>query len=172
MAASSKSSGGGKTSRKESSERDILLKELRSLIKEVDEEGLRFLIKQATTLVYNQKVNELNRSREIADGAHRRKMKETHKSSSGAEVFFEPGKRSDTFILDVDGKRTILDQEELMQMVKIAQTGDAPKPARDRVYRWLKNHRDDIILDCGLQLKGPKIDALCERLQSDFAIRE
>ncbi len=172
MAASSKSSGGGKSARKETSDRDVLLKEIRSLIKEVDEDGLRFLIKQATTLVYNQKVDELNRSREIAEGSRRRELKQTYKSSSGAEVFFEPGKRSDTFILDVDGKRTILDQEELMQMVKIAQTGDAPKPARERVYRWLKSRRDDIILDCGLQPKGPRIDALCERLQSDFAIRE
>lgn len=168
-----KTTGGGrKSNHKEPAEKDILLKELRSLIKEVNEEGLRFLIKQATTLVYNQKVDELNRSREIAEGAHKREMKTTYKSSSGAEVFFEPGKRSDSFILDVDGKRTILDQEELMQMVQIAQNAGGRKPAWERVYRWLKTHRDDIILDCGLQPKGPRIDALCERLRSDFAIRE
>jgi len=168
-----KSSGGrGKPVQKEAAEKDILLKELRSLIRQVDEEGLRFLIKQATTIIYNLKVEELNQSRAVAEGSRRREKAEAYKSSSGAEVFFESGKRSDTYILDVDGKRTILDQDELMQMVKIAQGVSSVQTACGRVYRWLKTHRDDILLDCGLREKGPRIDALCERLQGDFAIRE
>ena len=172
MAASSSKKKTGKTSPKLSGEKELLLKEMRSLIKQLDEEGLRFLIKQATTIIYNLKVEELNRSRALAEGSHRREMTEKHKSSCGAEVFFEPGKRSKTYILDVEGKRTILDQDELMEMVKIVQSTSASSSPRERVYRWLKTHRDDIILDCGLASKGPRMEALCERLQSDFAIRE
>jgi len=172
MAASSAKKDAGRKQRPSGNdERDVLLKELRSLIKQIDEEGLSFLIKQATTLIYNQKVEELNRSRAIAEG-RRSKKKGASKESSAAEVYFEPGKRSNTYILDVNGKRTILDQEELMQMVQIAQSAGAAKTSRERVFRWLKTNRDDILLDCGLHQNGPKLEALCQRLKKDFAIRE
>jgi hypothetical protein len=73
--------------------------------------------------------------------------------------------------VDVEGKRTILDQDELMEMVRIAQTADTDKSCRARVYRWLETYRDDILFDCGIDSQGPSIEALCPRLKNDFAIR-
>ncbi|MFO7731666.1 MAG: hypothetical protein R6V86_12995, partial [Spirochaetia bacterium] len=157
---------------KKESQKDKLLKELQTLLPQVDEQGLSFLIQQTTTLIYNEKVKELNASREIAEQTQSPAAEKQPKKSNAPQVYFETGKSGSSFFLDVDGKRAILDQDELMQMVKIAQVADDSKTARERVYRWLKKNRDDIIFDCGLQPGGAKIAALCERLQSDFAIRE
>ena len=157
---------------KKESQKDQLLKELQSLLPQVDEEGLSFLIQQTTTLIYNQKVKELNASRELAEKTQSSAPEKKPKKSTAPQVYFEAGKNRSSFFLDVNGKRAILDQDELMQMVKIAQVADDSKTACEWVYRWLKKNRDDILFDCGLQSGGAKLAALCERLQSDFAIRE
>lgn len=157
---------------KEESQKDKLLKELQSLLPQVDKEGLSFLIQQTTTIIHNQKVKELNTSRELTENMQRTAAQKKPKKSTAPQVYFEAGKNRSSFFLDVNGKRAILDHEELMQMVKIAQVAADSKTACERVYRWLKNNRDDILFDCGLQPGGVKIEALCERLQSDFAIRE
>lgn len=169
-------------SKKKPTRKEQLLEEVNKLLPQIDEEGLSFLIQQATTLIYNQKVDELNRSREVAarTSAPEDEAEEASEGASGrkaeadrpVEVFFEAGKNQNTYFMDVKGKRAILDQGELMRMVKIAQSADNPRAAQERVYRWLKNNRDDVLFDCGIHPKDRKIAAICERLQSDFSIRE
>ncbi len=153
-------------------EKSLLLKELRSLIRQIDEEGLRFLIKQATTLIYNQKVEELNRSRVEAEPSGQRARKKSRAGEEEPHVFFDQGKAGGTYFLDVEGKRAILDHDELMSMVKIAQSGAGEKTVRERLFRWLESHRDDILLDCALQQGSHSMEALRRRLQNDFSIRE
>ena len=169
-------------SKKKPTRKEQLLEEVNKLLPQIDEEGLSFLIQQATTLIYNQKVDELNRSREGAarNTEPENQAEEASQGASGrkagadrpVEVFFEAGKNRSTFFMDVKGKRAILDQGELMRMVKIAQSAENPRAAQERVYRWLKNNRDDVLFDCGIHPKDQKIAAICERLRSDFAIRE
>jgi len=155
-------------SKKKPTRKEQLLEEMDKLLPQIDEEGLSFLVQQATTLIYNQKVDELNKSRALA-------VQETAQKEEAVrptEVFFEAGKNRSTFFMDVKGKRAILDQGELMGMVKIAQSAETPQAAQERVYRWLKNHRDDVLFDCGIHPQDQKIAAICDRLQNDFSIRE
>lgn len=176
-------------SKKKPTRKEQLLEEMDKLLPQMDEEGLSFLIQQATTLIYNQKVDELNKSREVAARSEKKGRKagkdtqdvaadsesdagQKEEAGSPAEVFFEAGKNRSTFFMDVKGKRAILDQGELMRMVKIAQSAETPQAAQERVYRWLKTHRDDVLFDCGIHPKDQKIAAICDRLQNDFTIRE
>lgn len=171
-------------SKKKPSRKEQLLEEMNKLLPQIDEEGLSFLIQQATTLIYNQKVDELNRSREVASRSAEPESDEDSESEAAVdstqkkrgdrptEVFFEAGKNRSTYFMDVKGKRAILDQSELMRMVKIAQSAENKRTAQERVYRWLKNNRDDVLFDCGIHPKDQKIAAICERLQNDFSIRE
>ena len=171
-------------SKKKPSRREQLQEEMNKLLPQIDAEGLSFLIQQATTLIYNQKVEELNRSREVAsrstepdgeqDGASEAARDSKHEKGNErpVEVFFEAGKNRSTYFMDVKGKRAILDQGELMRIVKIAQSAENTRTAQERVYRWLKNNRDDVLFDCGIHPKDQKIAAICERLQNDFSIRE
>ncbi len=146
-----------------------LLEELSSLLPQIDENGLSFLIQQATTLIYNQNVNELNKSRDVAEKSAREAEATTTEKT---HVFFEAGKNQKTFFLDVNGKRAILDQAELMHLVKIAQTASGSKVGQDRIFHWFETYRDDILFDCGIQTKGPKLSAIYDHLIADFAIRE
>ena len=175
-------------SKKKPTRKEQLLEEMDKLLPQIDEEGLSFLIQQATTLIYNQKVDELNRSREVAAQSAEPESDENGTQDSAAEaavdstqkkrgeqptkVFFEAGKNRSTYFMDVKGKRAILDQGELMRMVKIAQSAENKRTAQERVYRWLKNNRDDVLFDCGIHPNDQKIAAICERLQKDFTIRE
>ena len=157
--------------KKKPSRNEQLLEELEKLLPQIDAEGLSFLIQQATTLIYNQKVEELNRSREVAS-RNTEPEDEAENAPEGAsggkagadrpvEVFFEAGKNQSTYFIDVKGKRAILDQAELMRMVKIAQAAENQRTAQERVYRWLKNNRDDVLFDCGIHPKDQKIAAIC-----------
>ncbi|MDZ7794701.1 MAG: hypothetical protein U5P10_13745 [Spirochaetia bacterium] len=163
-------------SKKKPTRQEQLLEELDKLLPQIDEDGLSFLIQQTTTLIYNQKVEELNKSREVAaqntEPDTERNSSKKEAAEKSAEVFFEAGKKQSTFFMDVQGKRAILDQEELMRMVKIAQSAENKPAAEERVYRWLKNNRDDVLFDCGIHPKDRKITAICDRLQNDFSIRE
>jgi hypothetical protein len=167
--------GGAAEGRQEQSEREQLLKELRALIKEVDEEGLRFLIRQANTIIYNMKVDELNRVREQEDEERRsaRAARAGAQSgdSEGPTVFFEAGKRSSGYIMEIDGVRSIMDEAELMQLVRLAQNAASPEVATRKLYKWINDNRDDILMEVDLRPGGQRLAALYERLKSDFAIR-
>ncbi len=158
----------GTTQENTSGEREALIEKLHSRIEEIDEEGLRFLLRQADTLIHNQTIDEFNRNRAETEPPGR---SDESSRTGKSKVFFEQKEGSKTFILDVEGKRTILDQEELMAMVRIAQNADTEKSRRAKVYRWIETHRDDILFDCGIDSQGPRIEALCSRLNNDFAIR-
>ncbi len=155
--------------------RDELLKELRKLIKDVDEEGLAFLIGQASTLIYNSKVDELNRSRELASSAAGgRAAADGGKSGKKAEteVFITKSGRPGGYFLQIDGVRSILDEDEVMALVGIAHASGGVKEVSGRLYRWLEHNRDEIIMDSGLALTGKKIEGLYTCLKKDFAIRK
>ncbi len=167
----------GKKAGAESEQKAALLKELRSLIKEIDEEGLRFLVKQANVLIYNAKVDELNAKRAASTAGKRKRKGEKDGSSDAASdtsadsaVFFEPGKHSGGFLMDIDGNRFVMDQEEVMSLVRIAQRAPSKIEAQRRLYRWIDSHRDDILLDVDLPPGGKRMKALYERLRSDFSI--
>jgi hypothetical protein len=175
-ASSGKSSGGQKGGGSGSggpSERDRLLKELRSLIKELDEEELRFLIRQSHTMNYNKKVDELNRSREEMQEQRREEHRQKAGSApDGPSVFFEAGKRSSGYILEIDGVRSIMDEAEVYQLVRIAQGAASAKAAKERISRWFETNRDDVLMEVELKPRGKRMAALYERLRNDFAVRK
>ncbi len=152
------------------SRRDELLKELRKLIKQLDEEGLAFLISQATTLIYNSRVDELNRSRELAASAGGATSGAGKKTETG--VFITKSGRPGGFFLQIDGVRSILDEDEVLALAGIAHGAGGRKEGIDRLYRWLERNRDEIIMDSGLARTGKKIEGLYSCLIKDFAIRK
>jgi hypothetical protein len=145
--------------------RDELLKELRKLIKQLDEEGLAFLIKQASTLIYNSKVDELNRSRELAASGTGGRKTETG-------VFITKSGRPGGYFLQIDGVRSILDEGEVIALAGIAHGAGGIEEGAERLYRWLERNRDEIIMDSGLARTGKKIEGLYSCLTKDFAIRK
>jgi hypothetical protein len=145
-------------------EKEKLLKELRALLKDIPEEGLQYLIKQANILLYNQKVDELN-------AAARRLNKPSKKESEEVPVRIERTKGNKNMILVVNNERKIMDEEELISLVKIAHSCESEKEAGQRLYTWLKRERDDIIIDTGLSPKNKAMLALYDYLKTNFSLR-
>lgn len=161
------------TRKKEPSERDKLLKELRGLIKEVDEEGLAFLIQQARVILHNMKIDELNRE---AEQLHKEKravlQKGGRKTASGKDtgpgVSIERGSFGRSYILVINGQRKIIDQEEILSLAEIARAAKTENSALDRLYRWLESNRDDILLDAAIDPKDENLRALYGTLKTQF----
>ena len=76
-----------KSAAKRSTKRDILLKELRRLLPQIDEEGLAFLVKQSHTIIYNLHVDEMNRSLAQADRSTSRSAALKKREKSDAEQY-------------------------------------------------------------------------------------
>jgi len=166
------------TSKTKTGRRDELLKELRSLIKDIDEEGLQFLIEQSNVILYNMKVDELNKQAE-AVGKSRgsgKKATGTAKSTGGtadeAPVEILSGHFGRGYTLVIGNQRKSMDQAEVFAMVKIAQKAKSKTAATEQLYNWLDRFRDDVIIDCGLKPKGSRIDALYTKLKEQFTLKQ
>jgi hypothetical protein len=169
-----KSSTRRSNSQKEASKETTLRKELQSLIKDIDEEGLAFLIEQANTILYNMKVEDLNKQAESLNKSRTRARQSEGKSkekSKSGQVTIEPGRMGKGYILVIDGERKIMDEVEIFKLVKIAHTAASKKAACEQLYRWIERNRDDIILDTGLAPTGPKVEALYTYLKAHFSLK-
>lgn len=160
------------------SRRDELLKELRSLIKDVDEEGLQFLIKQSNVILYNMKVDELNKQAEAVEKSRGsgKSVTSTGKSAGGAAeetpVEILSGHFGRGYTLVIDNQRKSMDQAEIYAMVKIVHKAKPQAAGKEQLYNWLDRFRDDVIIDCGLKPKGSRIDALYTKLKEQFTLKQ
>jgi hypothetical protein len=151
--------------------RQELLKELRGLIREIESEGLLFLIKQANTLIYNQRVERLNRESDLKRREQPEK-KEPPVVEQG-EIRIERGAFGRSFILDIRSMRKTFAEAEMLGLVKAVRAASEEDDGAARIYRWLKRNRDDVLLDTGIM--GPRdhiLRALWSVLGSTFAVRE
>lgn len=151
--------------------RQKLLKELRGLIREIESEGLLFLIKQANTLIYNQRVDGLNREAELK---HREQPeKKDPPVVEKGDIRIERGAFGRSFILDIRSMRKTFAEAEMLSLVKAVRAASDEGDGAARVYRWLKRNRDDVLLDTGIT--GPRdqiLGQLWSVLGSTFAVRE
>lgn len=156
--------------------REELLKELRALLKQVDEEGLAFLAGQAATLIHNARIEELNRIRESAPESDARPARARRRSGSGgksgAEVFFRKSGRPGGYFLQIDGVRSIMDEDEVLALAEIAHKARSRAEGTQRLYRWLETHRDEVLIESGMGRTGSRIEGLYSCLRKDFAIRK
>lgn len=153
--------------------RQKLLKELRGLIKDIDEEGLLFLIKQANTLIYNQRVDELNREAEEVQREKRQRRSGATSAVAEGSVAIERGSFGRSYIVDFRGMRKTFAEAEMLGLVKVAQAGAGSEDGAGRLLRWLKRNRDDVLLDVGItDRRDPVLSELYTVLRKSFALRE
>ncbi len=134
-----------KVSKKRETRRDKLEKELKKQIKDVDEEGLVFLIRQANTIQYNMKVDELNKAISIPE----KKSVNKTKKPADSDVYIEKGAFGSSYILVVGSVRKTLAQYEMLKLVKLSHAAAGEVDGAGRVFAWLRKERDDILMDIG-----------------------
>ncbi len=162
------------TGKDDSEIRKGLLKELRSLIKNIPEEGLLFLIKQANTILYNMRVDELNKTNEKLNKSKNtsktKKGKQTEKADFLQPVSIERSSFGRSFILVINGSRKIMSEAEITKIVRIAYKAADREDGASRLYNWFKRNRDDVILDADLTAKHPVLQEVYVHLKKNFSL--
>lgn len=151
--------------------RAVLRKELTSLLDELDEEGLDFLLEQARVHRYNMEVERLNA---VADRAEQAAAAAAGRR--GAAKKAEPdlaiarAKDGSTYNLVAGGRYKTFAPDEMLALVRIAHLNDDDDEAIRALIAWLKRERGDVLNDLEIgRPSDPLIHALLRVLRSSFA---
>jgi len=162
-----------------------LAQELSSLLPELDEEGLAFLVEQARVHLYNMKLAELESAAEslerssvaragVAPSGPARKAAGKKAAGDKAAAGLEIKASSDgsSYHIVHNGKWKLFSSDEMTALVRIARA-QAPAPElASRIHRWLKAERSDFFHD--LPVRGPSdplLVALVGLLKKTFTIK-
>lgn len=149
---------------KTQSETQVLLaKELKKLIPKLDEEGLTFLIEQARVHIYNLGIEKLEA--EISQPLTLQK--------SNADFRIERSPSGASYHIITGGKWKMFTDEEMLSLVKIAQSEDPLPDVVKRVWNWLNTERPDSFVELDIEnAHDPRMEAVVALLQKKFAVRQ
>jgi hypothetical protein len=136
--------------------RDVLAKELRSLIPQLDAEGLSFLIEQARVHLYNMQAAELEKT---IVGAR------TTAGSARGDIFRLEGSGSgSSYYIVYNNDWIMFSKDEMTQFVRIISAPGTDLEIRERFYRWLERERRDVLVSI------PMADKFDEKLKAIIAL--
>ena len=151
-----------------------LVKELTSMLPDIREEGLRWLINQANVLLRNQQVQKVNLELEKLQSLEHKQRGSSAPQTAAAEgggVDIEENATGNSFIVVLSPIRKFLDREEMRGLVKLCQAADSPEQAGPRLFRWLSENRRDILLDAGVSAKNDsRLVALSGLVRSRYTL--
>jgi hypothetical protein len=164
-----------KTAARSSARREILLKELKRLLPQIDEEGLAFLVKQSHTIIYNLHVDDMNRSLAEADRADKKTVKRGGKTAAAetAGVWVEDAPGGSSFIIVLGNTRKAFSRVELRKLVALVNSGSADEGGRsEQLYAWFKKHRGDVLFDGNIEARRhPLLVRLARYLRTHYKVK-
>jgi len=134
------------------SQRERLEKELKGLLKQLDEEGLIFLLKQANIIIHNMQVDKLNKEIVEFEKKKSKKNKSTTKTTqrSNTVVTIEEAGNRKSFIITLNNYRKIFSLDEMHKIVVICHAALNKNDASQRLFRWFSQNRRDVLSDAKL----------------------
>ncbi len=143
-----------------------LEKELRDAIKEVDEEGLLFLLQQAGVLIHNARVDRINKvAREI------RGSRAASPAPGGVEI--EESEGGKVFFLTLGKSRKVMNLDEMKRLVRICYAAETKSDALRQLYTVLSRERGDILTDARIGgPQSPLIDGLFRAIRARFKLED
>jgi hypothetical protein len=157
---------------KVSARRERLEEELQEAIRQIDEQGLAFLLNQAHVLIHNAQVEKINL--ELAD--LERKNQAAHRAMGVAAaplVRIEESENGKTFFLGLGGTRKVMTLEELKRLVRICYGAESKSAALKQLYTVLARDRGDILVDAKISGPGsPLIEALFNTLREKYHLED
>ncbi len=154
-----------------STEKNALLKELQSLIKDMNEDGLKFLINQTRVMLYNMKVDELNTEIKNLE-TKKRTIKKKAQSDKLALEIVEADDNS-SFIFVINKARKFFSLEEMKKIVKLCHISKDGNDASQRMYNWFKKNRSDVLVDVGIgSSKNPALQIIYDSIIKKYTIKE
>ena len=158
-------------SAKSKSEKDKLTDQLMKLSKDINEEGLKFLIQQAHVILHNMQVERIND--EI------RKLKKMERVSSKIpglnipSIDIREAENKGHFILIINRARKFLVLDEMKKLVKICHAANNEKEASRRLYKWFSENRQDILVDATIGgSRDPVLSAVYNFIIARYKVKE
>jgi hypothetical protein len=155
-----------------SARRERLEEELQEAIRQIDEQGLAFLLNQAHVLIHNAQVEKINRELAVLDSknqAARRAMG----AAAAPLVRIEESDNGKTFFLGLGGTRKVMALEELKRLVRICYGAENKSAALKQLYTVLARDRGDILVDAKIGGPGsPLIEALFNILREKYHLED
>ena len=152
--------------------REKLEKELREAIREVDEEGLLFLLRQAQVLIHNTRVQSINRDTKKGGG------KATPPAARGAArqrstvVSIEDPKDGKAIFLNIGDARKVLTAEEMQRIVRICYAAETKSEALRQLFTVLAKERKDILADAFIgNPDNPLLEALFTTVRATYRLK-
>ena len=153
-------------------------KELVEKLKQIDAEGLLFLLKQTQVLIHNAEVDKINREMVELDKSKptSRTQKQTQLQTPAAESvepMIEKSENGKSFFIRFESVRKIMTVDEMKRLVHICYSAESKSAALRQMYTVLKKERGDIIADAGISGPGSSVlDGLFHTIRSTFVLRE
>ena len=168
-------------------QREKYIKELKTLINDVPDEGLLFLIRQSAVLIHNadsekkrqmilesaedkdeeekgktggeintvRKNSHSKRDKDIDEKtkSYIKKQPDSGPSVPGDIVTLEKGAFGKSFIMVIAGKRKTFGEDEIIALAKLVNRSKSLTGGCFRIFEWLKQNRNDVLLDTGIKSK-------------------
>ena len=158
------------SNKKKGSKREVLIDNLMKMAKDIDEEGLIFLTKQANVLLYNMRAEEINKSLNEVEKEKAGKRKED--KSNKYTVDIEEKNNGEHFYIILNNSRVFFIREEMRSLVKICHASKDGRDASQRLYRWFSQNRKDLLIDGGIgSSKNPSLENLYKKLISTYKVK-
>jgi hypothetical protein len=158
----------------EDRDENALRQTLQDLIRDVDREGLDFLIRQARVLIHNRKVEEYNRKLGEAEiEITEKRVKKTPLKLFSPEVEIVERGEGKHFFIVVNQFRIYFTLQEMRQLVRISHAADDERDGANRLYSWFKRERSDFLVDGGIaSARHPSLLDLYNKLVRTYKPKE
>jgi hypothetical protein len=129
-------------------EREKLQTKLEELLPELNEEGLAFLLRQATVLKHNAEVEALEKElSELEPSPEPKAPAGGAPKKRGVEIE-QTG--PDSFVIQVGRERVFFAREELRRLAKIVHAAEDKLTGQRRLHNWFSKERRDFLNDTGI----------------------
>ena len=165
--------------KKADTQRARLEKELTEALKQIDEEGLIFLIQQAQVLIHNVQVDKINREiveleqKKLGSGKGKTAPGRTPAASAPAVVTIDESDSGKAFFLSLGGTRKVMNLEEMRRLVRICYAAETKTDALKQLYTVLSRERGDVLADAKISGPGsPILEALFHTIRRTYQLKD
>jgi len=156
---------------------DALARELRSLIPQLNDEGLAFLVEQARVHLYNMQVDELNKSADAVNVASARSKsisgKPARSVSKGDNFRIDGTESGSSYYLHYKNDDAMFSRFEMIRLVKIVNAPGTDMEIRERLYNWFDRERRDIFAVLPISGKADtRLRTLAQMIRENFRLRK
>jgi hypothetical protein len=146
-------------------ENSKLVSEIQGLIKQLGREDLLQLKQQASAMIYNQTVEEINK--ELKPQPNRSEDSEPQETQPRAKMspliqIDQSDNRMYVYISTEKNERVFFTIEEMAKMLNVCESASQVKKIPHNLYRWLEKERSDFLIETAISSPSdPHMKELC-----------